>query len=304
MKKNLLAIASLAACFAAAPAFAQYKIATGNLKAGSTYATMQQQMNAVCTGHGTTIVESNGTLDNFNMLADNSVNGAWVQADVLFFAKKNDPDRVANLFTIVGLHREALHFVARGQIESGGFGVGKFKIGTSTKEMRDLGDARGMRIGAVGGSFETAKIVNAVGGLKMELVRVTDNNQLLGGLKDGKIDVALFVGGINYGPIQQLSREFRLLTVPEDIIKATSDVYSTMSVSYRNLEQTGVKTLNTQALLVTQNYSSPKMVAAIKKIRQCFNDNAEDIAESTGTNPAWRDVKKGQDGKWPLFKLD
>lgn len=302
MKKIARSFALIAAmAVAAVSAQAQYKIAAGNPDAGSTYAEMQAQIVKFCPGMGVEMVVTNGTLDNFNLLAGNEVNGGWVQADALFDAKSNDPDRVANLKTVVGLHREALHFVARNTVESGGLNLGVVRLGGETKVMRDLSDARGMKIGAVGGSYETARIVNDATRLDMKLVRFKDNNSLVGALEKGEINVALFVGGINYKPVQALSKKFRLLSVPDDIIKAARDVYTTMNVSYRNLEQSGVKTLNTQALLVTQNHGSAKMKAIIMKIRDCFNEHAEEIADSTGTNPAWRDVKPGQNGNWPLY---
>lgn len=301
--KKIIRFASMLAAVAvmATAAHAQFKIATGNLEKGSTYATMQDELIKNCPASGIVQQHTNGTLENFDLISTNKVNGAWVQADVLFYAKANDPDRVSNLRTVVGLHREALHFIGRAKVESGGLNLGVVRLGGETKILNTLGDARGMRIGAVGGSYETANIVNNVGGLNMKLARYTDNGQLVDALRKGEINVALFVGGINYVPVQQLSNEFRLLTVPDDIVKATADVYTTMTVSYRNLGQSGVRTLNTQALLVTQNYGSSKMKAAISKIRECFDEHAEDIADATGTNPAWRDVKRGQNGNWPLF---
>lgn len=303
MKKTTMRIAAMlaAVAMAASAAHAQFKVATGNLEKGSTYAKMHEEMTKACPANGTVQVQTNGTLDNFDKLTQNEVNGAWVQADVLFYARHTDPDRVSNLRTIVGLHREALHFVARGEVKSGGVNLGVVRLGGETKILKDLGDARKMKIGAVGGSFETAKIVNNVAGLGMQVVRYTDNGKLLDALRTGEINVALFVGGINFVPVQQLSREFRLLSVPEDVVKASANVYSTMTVSYRNLEQSGVRTLNTQAILVTQNYGSAKMKTAIAKIRECFDENAEDIADATGTSPAWRDVKRGQNGNWPMY---
>jgi hypothetical protein len=55
------------------------------------------------------------------------------------------------------------------------------------------------------------------------------------------------------------------------------------------------------ALLITREYKTPKFVAALRKFRQCFFDNLDELKETPGTHKAWQKVDPANHGRWPWY---
>lgn len=280
-----------------------FMVATGAAK-GSTYTQMFNELRAQCPAPPMGMIETNGSIKNIDLLTGNQANGAFVQSDLLFFTKGTNAAKVANIKTLVGLHPEELHFIARSDTyKSGGYGVGKFKIGGSVVSYNTINDLAGKAVGAVGGSVLSGRVVSQYSGLNFAVTEYPNNDALKAGLLANEIDSILVVGGAPHALVASLDTNFKLLPVPPDAATRLKDIYSPAVLSYSNLNANGVQTVSTQALFVTRTYSSQTMINNLAALRSCFNAKLGDIKDALGTHAKWQDVQVGNNGKWPLYDL-
>lgn len=280
-----------------------FAVATGAAK-GSTYTQMFNELKAVCTNPAMQATVTNGSIQNVSLLKDNKVNGAFVQSDLLFYTKSTDPASVANIKTLVGLHPEELHFVARSDsYKTGGIGIGKFKWNATTVTYNTLNDLAGKQVGAVGGSVLSGRVVAQVSGLNFSIREYPNNDELKRGLLEGEVDSILVVGGAPHALVASLDTNYKLLPVPPDAATRLKDIYSPAVVSYSNVGANGVQTVSTQALFVTREYRSSTMLASLSALRTCFETKLGDIQDALGTHAAWQKVKLSEGGKWPQYQL-
>jgi ABC-type amino acid transport substrate-binding protein len=95
-----------------------------------------------------------------------------------------------------------------------------------------LGDLKGYKVGAAGGSQITARILQGQGG-DFEFVSFKDNNELLRGLERGDIQAAVIVGGQPLEIITKLSGDkFKLIPIGDRISGRVQQVYRKASLSY------------------------------------------------------------------------
>jgi TRAP-type uncharacterized transport system substrate-binding protein len=298
MKKTFFIAAMMTSFVASAQEFV---VATGDSKGGSTYSKMFNELNKACSKSiQMTEQQSTGSIANLDMLIGNKVNAAMVQADMLFFNKSTDEAKVANIKTLVTLYPEELHFVARGDVKKeGGFmGIGANKVVFNT-----INDLASRPVGAVGGSVLSGRVVSSQSGLNFQVVEYPNNDALKAALLDGKIDAILVVGGAPHSLISSLDQRYKLLSVPIDMQKKLSGVYSPTKLSYSNLNQAGVTSVATQSLLVARTYKSPAMTAQMSKLRSCFKNEAGNIADKIGTHAKWQLVDVNDQGKWAYYDL-
>lgn len=276
-------------------------VATGDAKGGSTYSKMFNELYRVCSKTVPMLEQqSTGSIANLDMLSSNKVNAAMVQADMLFFNKATDEAKVANIKTLVSLYPEELHFIARGDVKTeGGFmGIGGSKVVFNT-----INDLASRSVGAVGGSVLTGRVVSAQSGLKLNIVEFPSNDAMKSSLLDGKIDAILVVGGAPHSLIASLDQRYKLLSVPLDMQKKLSGVYAPTKLSYSNLNQAGIQSITTQSLLVTRTYKSPAMLSQLGKLRECFNNEAPNLADTRNSHPKWQLVNTQDTGKWEYYNL-
>lgn len=301
--KLFLATAAIAlgACI---PAGAQEKIkfATGDLKGGSTYATMANEWLGSCSKGDVEVVYTNGGLTNRDLLVTNQVGMAAVQGDTLEFTRRTDPKKVAKIRTLFALHPEEVHPIARADVKKEG---GILGYGAKEVEFRSLGDLTGRTVGAVGGSGDTARVISQAGGLNLNVVMYPDNNTMKQALQEGKIDAAFVVGGAPHSMVSSLTAAFRLLPINGDLQKklVESRLYSPAKLSYSNLGASGIDTVSTQALVVTREYRTPEMQTRLKAMRDCFNAKLPVLQDKTGTHPKWQEVDAAVRGMWPWYDL-
>lgn len=280
-----------------------FVVATGAEK-GSTYTQMFNELRAACTIPPMSPTYTNGSVTNIELLTGNKVNGAFVQSDLLFSTKSTNPGKVANIKTLVGLHAEELHFIARSDTyKTGGYGVGKFKFGGTSVSYNTINDLAGKQIGAVGGSVLSGRLVAQFSGLNFVVREYPNNDDLKRGLLEGEVDSILVVGGAPHALVSSLDSNYKLLPVPPDAATRLKDIYGPALLSYSNLNANGVPTISTQALFVTRVYNSTTMLAALASLRSCFNAKLGDIKDALGTHAKWQDVQSNNVGKWPLYEL-
>lgn len=307
MFKKIIAIGSFAAAaLIGSIAHAQtFAVATGDSKGGSTYSQMFREFARTCGSNlNLTEIETTGSVENVQMLVGNQVNGAFVQSDLLAFRKMTDPDSVANIKTLVALHTEELHFIARADVkkEGGIFGIGADKITFNTVD-----DLAGRQVGAVGGSVLSGRVVSAQSGLGFEMRQYDNNAALLKGLLDGEVDSILVVAGAPSKVVLALDSRYRILSLSDELIKklTTGDkaIYVPKKISYSNLNQAGVPSVAVEALFVTRTYRSKKVLDSMKATRECFLEEVGTIQDTRGTHPKWQDVNPDNKGKWTYYDL-
>lgn len=278
-------------------------VATGAEK-GSTYTQMFSELKVACPNVAMSPTFTSGSPQNVELLTTNKVNAAFVQSDLLFFIRATDEAKVANIKTLVGLHPEELHFIARADVKTeGGYGVGRFKIGGDKVSFTTLADLSGRAVGAVGGSVLSANTVSRYGALKLRVVEYPNNDALKAALLAGDVDAILVVGGAPHALVGSLDQRYRILPIGEDTQRMLKDVYTPTKVSYSNLGAAGVSTVATQALLVSRTYSGQAMLDKLSALRKCFNAQLGDIKDTTGTHPKWQDVQLSKPGLWPIYEL-
>lgn len=289
-----------------APPVAQgsFVVATGNSKAGSTYSAMYRELAKVCSSALTVSErETNGSPENIQLLTDNQVDGAIIQGDLASYIDQTDPQKIANVKTLFALAPEELHFIARADVKKeGGYGFGKFKVGGENIEFKTLDDLAGRKVGGVGGSILSGRVVAKQSGVAFQMVDAGNNDELKRMLLDGTFDAILVVGGAPHGLVKTLDTQFRLLPVSQETA-AKLKAYSPAKLSYANMNQAGVPTVQTQALFVSRTYRSPQRLNDLAKLRACFEREVPNLQDARGSHPKWQQVDIANKGKWTWYEL-
>lgn len=61
--------------------------------------------------------------------------------------------------------------------------------------------------------------------------------------------------------------------------------------------------MSAQALVLTRQYKSPKMVAPQRALRQCVLDNLDELKETPGRHRKWREVNPDDHGTWEWYEI-
>lgn len=312
-KSRFLSLAILAASVlftgAAMAQSTELKVATGECsKEGgcSTYVNMFRELKQRCTGDLVlTEVPSKGSVESVDKLLNNELNAGIVQTDVLFWRKRNED--LNNIFTLVALHPEEVHFVApvNSGLKEGGIGVGSIKLKQTAVKIDTIDQLAGFRVGAVNGSgsFVTARLIRAEGAINYEVVPFDNSDKLKAALEAGEIQAAVYVGGAPLPAVTAYGSGYKLLPASSNLISTLKDVYRSANLNYSALNASGIKTLATEANLVTRGYKTPKMVAALSAFRSCALAQIPEIKEATGTHKKWQAVDPENRGKWAWYEL-
>jgi len=238
-------------------------------------------------------------MQNIDRLVGNEVNGAFVQTDVLRF--RGNTEDLSNIKTLVTLHPEQVHLVALATTnlkEGGTLGIGGKQVVFNT-----VNDLAGRVVVAAGGSYITAQVIRLQTEINFQVVEVADAKAAIEAVNSGQAAAALFVGGAPMDNLKTLNKAHKLLSFPEASVAKLKNVYKPAVLNYSNLGAAGVATVSTDALFVTRSYTTPKFVDGLAKLRACFNTKAPELAETTGTHPAWSKIVVGAEGKWPMYQL-
>lgn len=275
----------------------QLKVSTGTPK--GTYATELREMQAVC-GQEVAMVDvaSTGAVENLERLINNEVNMAFVQSDLLYRrAKVQD---LGGVKTLLALHKEQLHFIVRNEVLKRG---GTLGFGATEYRLQSVDQLAGLRLAAGGGAIETAKQFRTDSEVDYKLVETKDSDAALAALVAKQADAALLVGGAPLGNIKGLDSNYVLLAVPPAIADRVKGAYKPARVTYTKMGAQGVPTVAIDALLVTREYKTEKMVGALGRFRQCVLSKIDELKETTGTHPAWQSVDPANRGTWNWYTL-
>lgn len=299
----MVAIASVMAV----PAHAQDDkliLATGDLKSGSTYAIMGEELVKTCSA-GDVVVQhtTGGGTTNRELLVGNKVTMAVMQSDMLEFTRRTDAAKTENIRTLFNLHSEEVHFIARADVKK----EGGYAFGILAKDVvfNSLADLAGRTVGAVGGSVDTASVISNVSGLKFGVQRVANNDELKKALLEGKFDAIVVVAGAPSKLVTDLPASFKLLPVPKEVVDklVASKLYSSAKLSYENIRAAGVDTVAVQAVVATRVFRSNAVKQKLTKFRSCFYDRLGDIQDTRGTHPKWQAVDGDKKTGWQWYDL-
>jgi len=275
----------------------QLKVATGSPK--GTYSIMFKELNSKCSTEITLLeTPTNGSNDNIDLLVGNQVNAAFTQTDVLYFRARTED--LGNVKTLIALHPEEVHIIAMSKplVEGGTLGFGAKTITFNT-----INDLSGRPVGAAGGSYTTAQVVRLQSEIPFNVVQFDSNDIMMKALESGAIRAAIMVGGAPMPAVSALTSAYKLLSIPEAIQKKLQGVYRPARVSYSKMNAAGVSTVATDALFVTREYKTPKMVDSLGRFRKCALEKVEELKETTGTHPKWQAVDTNNKGKWSYYSL-
>lgn len=273
------------------------KIATGS--SSGTYSRLVKEASTACMA-ATPIAEVNttGSMQNLDKLIGNEVQTGMVQTDVLFFRSRTED--LANIKTLVAFHPEQVHIVVKSEpIKEGGV----LGVGSKTIVLNQLPDLVGRTIAAAGGSFITAQVIRLQTEVNFNVVEVDTADDALKLVSEGKVSAALLVGGAPLGNLAKLGKEYKLVAFPESAVAKLKNVYKPTRLNYSKMGSTGVSSVATDAVLVSREFKTPKMVDSLTKLRECILKNSAELAETSGTHPAWQSVDASNKGKWPWYEF-
>ena len=279
------------------PAHAQtMRVATGP-KLG-TYSTMLKEISGSCGVAGMSEQQTDGSMTNIDLLVGNQVNAAFVQADVLFFRARTE--NLSNVKTLLALHPEEVHIVAlvNPKKEGGVMGIGAKQVSYSA-----ITDLAGRTVGASGGSYVTAQVIRLQSEIPFQVVNVPSNDHLIAAIARGDLDAGIIVGGSPLNTISALDPRFKLVGIPEQVQAKLRSVYNPARLNYAKIGAAGVPSVSTDAVFVTREYKTPKMLGSLSEFRRCATKAIPELKETLGTHPKWQAVDPANHGKWPWYDL-
>ena len=209
-----------------------------------------------------TAVASNGSVANVNAIASGSMQSAFTQSDVAYWAYSgtgiyDGRPKVDVLRAIANLYPESFHLVVR--------------KGSGIKTMADLKGKR-MSVDEPGsGTLVDARLILAAYGLTEKDIKAEylKPQQAADKLRDGALDAFFSVGGWPLGAIAELAATTGIDLVPIDGPEAEKLIkqYSFFGVdeipdgAYKNVA--GVKTVSVNAIWATSSKQTDELIYAI-----------------------------------------
>jgi uncharacterized protein len=280
-------------------------VSTGSAK--GTYSHMFKSMQALC---GARVpmqeLESSGSDQNIDRLINRKADLAFVQSDALQLTAMNDPRASeAQIRALVPLHPEEVHIVAKASLTKtqGGWKMPGFDktFGGDKVALNSLADLGGVRVGAWGGSYTTARAIGFLGGIPYEVVQFDNEEQAKAALNKGEIAAIIAVGGQPLGFVSGLDKSYKLLKIEAGLASKVK-AYQATRVNYRNLGADSVETVAARALFVTRNYTTPSRRQRLTELRNCLLENEGELKEGTGHHPKWADVDLKAPTVWAAYE--
>lgn len=250
-------------------------IATGS--SAGTYFAIAQDIKKIAEKQGLAIevVQTNGSFDNINLLAEGKVDLAVMQLDVLrlvaeIMRKETGLNVLQEVKVVLNLYLEEIHIL------------------TKNPEIRTLSELEGKRV-AVGpeksGSALTAEVLLA--GFGIEITRLYANPEdAVHKLNQGEIDALIFVGGAPVPAFQKLDRSFRFVALPAD--SGLEQIYPKKKIikpTYTWADE--IDTHAVPSVIMTRNRTDKDYVSAMQKLVLLILSQKEYL-DSSG-HPKWKD---------------
>lgn len=277
----------------------QLKVATG--AASGNYSRIFKEFQQACKNEIMQIeVNTGGSNQNLDQLVGNAVNGGYVQTDALFYRARNED--LSGIKTLFSLYPEEVHIITPmvSPIKHGG--VAGF--GAKPIAINYLDDLANRAIVSYGGSVTTAQLIRLQSEVPYNILEVASFKEARALIDSGDAAALLMVGGQPMADVNSLGRGYKFVSFTENNVSKLKSAYIPAKLNYASMSQTGIQSVATEALFVTQVYKTPKYNKALKSLRECFLKNIDDLKETTGMHPKWKAVKPSVQGKWAYNELN
>lgn len=304
MKMSRL-VAALAACGLIGAANAQSPLIVSTGAPNGTYSSFFKSIASVC-GDQVPLQEkgSSGSDENIENLIAKQADAAFVQSDTLQFVAMNDPRASdSQIRVLLPMYPEEVHVVALKDLSRtvGGVSFWGRNVGGAKVELNSLADLEGVKVGAWGGSYTTARAISYLGNVHYEAIRFDNPAAAKAALDKGEIAAIIAVGGQPLGFVKDLSPNYKLLKIDAALANKVK-AYSATRVSYRNINASGIDTVAARSMLVVKNYATPERKARFAALKKCILDNEGTFKEGTGHHPKWSDVDFSAPVSWALYE--
>jgi hypothetical protein len=300
----------------AEPDMSKYKVVIGTGGPGGTYDVMVgKELMSQCRRDDTTfgvINRKGGTIANIDNILANKQDAGVGQEDVLFLKKSVNPE-VNQLKVLFTLHPEEIHvFVNRNTglrhpdvVTSKYMGFKEDRVPGASIVFNFVEELASYKLGAWGGSYDTARLIRAKGGINYEPVQYPDEASAFTALSKGAVQGILAVAGApaqNFEGIKDPN--LKLVGFKPDTTMKLADIYSGGSVlNYTNLNSEGIQTVSTNAVLFTREFSDPSILKALSELKGCYTHAVGKLRDTRGAHKKWRQVKVESKSKWPMYDL-
>lgn len=301
----------------AEPDMGDYKVVIGTGGVGGTYDVMVgKELMGQCKSSDPktfgVVNRDGGTIANIDAILANKQDAGVGQEDVLFLKKTVNPE-VNQLKVLFTLHPEEVHvFVKRvtglrqpDVVSSKYMGMKEDRKPGAPIEFNVAEDLASFKVGAWGGSFDTARLIRAKGGIAYEPVQFKDQASAFAALTKGEVQGVLAVAGAPAQNFEAIKDDnLKLIGFKDDTVMKLSDIYSGGSVlNYTNINAEGIKTVSVGAVLFTREFTDPTILKALTDLRNCYVTATAVLKDKRGAHKKWRAVNPNARSKWPMYDL-
>lgn len=256
-----------------------FKICGGSTTT-STYTAMVNDISRRCPG--AKIILSPDTMTSIEWLKGKQCDAAMVQGDIRALYMAADPSMGDGQMLLAGMHLEAYHFIAPGQVKTGMF---------SKKVVNTTADLAGLRIGASRSGAVSLRNYMRVTGMQMEITEYPDITAVLAAVAKGDVQAGLAVIGAGNKDMVAVSNAFKFLPVaPEQIAKLSASGYVTQKISYAGKTAGPIATVATRALMVQRKLNDGPLKTTLREYANCIDSNVGVITDDAASNQAWETV--------------
>lgn len=252
-------------------------------------------------------VNTEGGLDNLNVLSTKKADVGFVSIDTLKKMAEGDPN-IAALQVVATLNSNFLHIVTssngytiqdnRGWYEKAKAKLGSDNGGPKVIRITKLSDLRDAPVALVGSAQLMVRQLDKTMNLNMRFIDVASDDEAWKMVKKGEAFAAFSVAGWPHGGVSKLTQDQGLTLVGFDM--PISSPYAVRPFSYKNVGVYNLPAVSVPNLLVTRNFNGAKIndVAAYKRV---IEKELPDLKDGD-FEPGWNEITS-LDAKvdWPVF---
>ncbi|MYM92331.1 TAXI family TRAP transporter solute-binding subunit [Duganella vulcania] len=274
------------------------KVATG--KAGKGYSKLYADL-VKATGGQLKLCEVNseGGLDNLDILSTKKADVGFVSVDTLKKMAEGDPN-IAALQVVATLNSNFLHIVvaANGIDFQGPKKWGVMKGDVTHVQISKLSDLHDKSVALVGSAQLMVRQIDKLLNLKMQYIDVPTDEEAFKKVKSGEVMAAFTVAGWPAGPITKLTQSQGLTLVGFDM--PIGSPYAIRQVSYKNVGIYNTNLVAVQNVLVTRAFTGAK-IGEVGELKKAIQKSLPDLKDGD-YEPGWNEISS-LDAKvdWPSF---
>lgn len=278
------------------------------------YFGMTNDINEYCAGEldrPLEILNTGGSIENLLGMGNKKFSGGWVQEDVLQYYARQDPTKVnQNRIKIVtGGHQETVHLLIPKGYEPKSSGSAWSKLSglfkSDSEQTLDINLLKNQTIDSWGGSIISAKALSYFMDLGLNVVEVPEDRR--GAKGDNPI---LLVGGQPYAPVVEYLETggYNLAPINAALILQRAPFYQANVINYEvGGEIISIPSVGVRALFMAKSFRKESKNANMTALATCIENNLEDLADDSDTNPNWTSVLELEESagqtNWNYFEV-